>query len=167
MTWLGQQPAAKPATAPSSSLDFNVFKTQVEPIFLTKRPGHARCVSCYSTGTPMRLQAVLCQNPIRQRDRWRFTRFPIAPAGDRRQHRVTFATADPIRRSSAPPVECCRGTTQAAPRDPVPEQRQPCLRRRSGSRHAVPAPDTIARTTSRDARARRPRMEEARWQTKI
>jgi hypothetical protein len=49
-----QQPPA-PMTA-SGQLDFEFFKTQVQPIFLAKRPGHARCVSCHTTGTPMRLQ---------------------------------------------------------------------------------------------------------------
>ena len=38
------------------SLDFEVFKTQVQPIFLAKRPGHARCISCHASGTPLRLQ---------------------------------------------------------------------------------------------------------------
>src|SRR5215831_9485974 len=47
---LGQQPAAPP------SLDFEIFKMKIQPIFTTKRPGHARCVSCHSTGTTMRLQ---------------------------------------------------------------------------------------------------------------
>jgi YVTN family beta-propeller protein len=41
---------------PSGQLDFEFFKTQVQPIFLATRPGHARCVSCHTTGTPMRLQ---------------------------------------------------------------------------------------------------------------
>src|SRR5262249_39215123 len=50
---LQQSPA--PRTA-SGQLDFEFFKTQVQPIFLAKRPGHARCVSCHTTGTPMRLQ---------------------------------------------------------------------------------------------------------------
>jgi len=49
-----QQPPA-PMTA-SAPLDFEFFKTQVQPIFLAKRPGRARCVSCHTTGTPMRLQ---------------------------------------------------------------------------------------------------------------
>ena len=44
---LAQQPA---------SLDFEYFKTKIQPIFLAKRPTHARCVSCHTTGTPMRLQ---------------------------------------------------------------------------------------------------------------
>jgi YVTN family beta-propeller protein len=44
----------QPATSPS--LDFEFFKTRVQPIFTAKRPGNARCVSCHSSGTPMRLQ---------------------------------------------------------------------------------------------------------------
>jgi YVTN family beta-propeller protein len=39
------------ATAPSvttQSLDFEFFKNHVEPIFLTKRTGHARCYVCHS-----------------------------------------------------------------------------------------------------------------------
>jgi hypothetical protein len=34
--------------APAQSLDYEVFKTRVEPIFLTKRPGHVRCTVCHS-----------------------------------------------------------------------------------------------------------------------
>jgi len=37
-------------------LDFEFFKTRVEPIFLAERPGHARCIACHGSGTPMRLQ---------------------------------------------------------------------------------------------------------------
>jgi hypothetical protein len=51
---LSQQPASSPAA--SASLDFEVFKTKVQPIFLAKRPGHARCISCHASGTPLRLQ---------------------------------------------------------------------------------------------------------------
>jgi hypothetical protein len=49
-----QQPAAAPSA--SASLDFDFFKTRVQPIFLAKRPGHARCISCHGSGTPLRLQ---------------------------------------------------------------------------------------------------------------
>ena len=49
----GQAPSA-PGTSPS--LDFEFFKTRVQPIFLAKRPGHARCYVCHSTGTPFRLE---------------------------------------------------------------------------------------------------------------
>lgn len=44
------------APASSSPLDYEYFKAKVEPILLAKREGHARCVSCHSSGTPMRLQ---------------------------------------------------------------------------------------------------------------
>ena len=43
--------------APSEpSLDFDYFKARVQPIFLKKRPGHARCIACHGQGTPLRLQ---------------------------------------------------------------------------------------------------------------
>ena len=48
------QPPSSPSTA--SSLDFDYFKTKVQPIFVAKRPGHARCISCHASGTPLRLQ---------------------------------------------------------------------------------------------------------------
>ena len=45
-----QPPAATP------SLDYEFFKTRVQPIFLAERPGHARCIACHGSGTPLRLQ---------------------------------------------------------------------------------------------------------------
>ena len=41
---------------PQDTLDYEYFKTKVQPIFFAKRPGHARCVSCHASGTPLRLQ---------------------------------------------------------------------------------------------------------------
>jgi hypothetical protein len=38
------------------TLDFEFFRSKVEPIFLAKRPGHARCIACHGSGTPLRLQ---------------------------------------------------------------------------------------------------------------
>ena len=38
------------AQSPTQSLDFEYYKTRVEPIFLKKRPGHARCVVCHVEG---------------------------------------------------------------------------------------------------------------------
>jgi hypothetical protein len=32
----------------AQTLDYEVFKTTVEPVFVKKRPGHARCVACHS-----------------------------------------------------------------------------------------------------------------------
>ena len=61
---LAPQPAAialpvqEPGSPAASALDFEFFRTKVQPIFLAKREGHTRCVSCHSKGTPMRLQAL-------------------------------------------------------------------------------------------------------------
>jgi hypothetical protein len=41
------QPAAAPSTA-SAALDYEFFKTRVQPVFLAKREGHARCVVCHT-----------------------------------------------------------------------------------------------------------------------
>jgi hypothetical protein len=59
---LVQQPAApapaRAAAAPAASpFDYEFFKTRVQPIFLKKRPGNARCIVCHENGTP-RLQAL-------------------------------------------------------------------------------------------------------------
>lgn len=40
------QESSTSTSAPS--LDFEFFKTRVEPIFLKKRPGHARCYVCHA-----------------------------------------------------------------------------------------------------------------------
>jgi len=53
----GQQPQPAPASS-SGALDYEYFKSRVQPIFLTKRPGHARCIACHGQGTPLRLQAL-------------------------------------------------------------------------------------------------------------
>lgn len=45
-----------PSAAAESALDYDVFKARVEPLLLEKRPGHARCYVCHSTGTAFRLQ---------------------------------------------------------------------------------------------------------------
>jgi hypothetical protein len=52
---LGQQ---SPPSSTPPALDFEYFKARVQPIFLAKREGHARCYSCHSQGTTMRLQEI-------------------------------------------------------------------------------------------------------------
>ena len=52
----GQEPSSSSAASPS--LDYDYFKARVQPIFLNKRPGHARCIACHGQGTPLRLQAL-------------------------------------------------------------------------------------------------------------
>jgi len=48
--------AQAPGSAAAAYLDFEYFKTRVQPIFLAKREGHTRCANCHMHGTPMRLQ---------------------------------------------------------------------------------------------------------------
>ena len=48
--------AQQPGPAATPALDFEFFKTKVQPILLAKREGSTRCVACHSKGTPMRLQ---------------------------------------------------------------------------------------------------------------
>jgi hypothetical protein len=48
--------AAPTPTARPKALDFETFRTKIQPIFLAKRGEHARCYSCHSQGTPLRLQ---------------------------------------------------------------------------------------------------------------
>lgn len=48
--------AASPL-ARAQSLDYEYFKTRVEPLFLKKQQGHARCVVCHAESTnPFNLQ---------------------------------------------------------------------------------------------------------------
>ena len=43
--------------SPIPSLDFEYYRTRVEPIFMKKRPGHARCVVCHAgSNNAFRLQ---------------------------------------------------------------------------------------------------------------
>jgi hypothetical protein len=45
------------SSAVAQSLDFESYRTRVEPIFLKRRPGHARCIVCHaSAGRAFRLQ---------------------------------------------------------------------------------------------------------------
>jgi hypothetical protein len=41
------------------ALDFETYKTRVEPIFTKKRPGHARCIVCHApSNNAFRLEAL-------------------------------------------------------------------------------------------------------------
>jgi len=39
----------------ASALDYAEFKDKIQPLLAEKRPGHARCITCHSTGTAFRL----------------------------------------------------------------------------------------------------------------
>jgi hypothetical protein len=44
----------------AAGLDFETYRTRVEPVFLTKRPGHARCVACHdSNGSAFHLEPLV------------------------------------------------------------------------------------------------------------
>jgi YVTN family beta-propeller protein len=43
-------PAAQATASPIAALDYEIFKTRVQPIFLTRRDGHARCYACHALG---------------------------------------------------------------------------------------------------------------------
>ena len=56
MIWARVLILAAPFAA-AQSLDFEMYKSRVEPIFLKKRPGHARCVACHvDAATAFKLQ---------------------------------------------------------------------------------------------------------------
>lgn len=55
---------AQPIGPPGKILDFEYYRTRVEPILKATRPGHARCIACHIDGTPMRLQ------PLRPDGTW-------------------------------------------------------------------------------------------------
>ena len=42
--------------APGISLDYQFFKERVQPVFLKKRPGNARCIVCHNRGAVTYLQ---------------------------------------------------------------------------------------------------------------
>jgi hypothetical protein len=44
------------ATTAFAQLDYATFRDRVQPVFLNKRAGLARCYVCHSQGTPFRLQ---------------------------------------------------------------------------------------------------------------
>ncbi len=39
-----------PPAAQAQALDYQFFKSRVQPVFLEKRPGHTRCVVCHERG---------------------------------------------------------------------------------------------------------------------
>jgi len=47
------------SAALAQTLDFETYRTRVEPIFLKRRPGHARCVVCHeANNSAFRLQPI-------------------------------------------------------------------------------------------------------------
>ena len=53
-----RQTPAPSAQPPTPALDYAFFKARVQPIFLAKRPGHARCYVCHRGGATSYLQVL-------------------------------------------------------------------------------------------------------------
>jgi hypothetical protein len=85
ITCLAQQAPPAPST---SSLDYAFFRDRVEPIFLAKRPGYARCYVCHRPGGagPAYLQALS----------------PGATSWTEEQSRKNFETVQPYVNPAAP-----------------------------------------------------------------
>jgi hypothetical protein len=47
--------AASAASAQTKALDYEFFKTRVQPIFMSKRAGRARCIACHQNRTALAL----------------------------------------------------------------------------------------------------------------
>jgi YVTN family beta-propeller protein len=56
LLWAAPAPQAQEAGSKAVTLDYDFFKNNVQPIFVTKREGNARCVACHIGRTPMPLQ---------------------------------------------------------------------------------------------------------------
>ena len=54
--WVLTGTAPTTSTAPVPELDFETFKTRVQPVFTTKREGRARCIVCHDQRRPFSLQ---------------------------------------------------------------------------------------------------------------
>jgi hypothetical protein len=56
MSTMSTMSTASAVAGQQPSLDYDYFRTKVQPIFVAKRPGRARCIACHGSGTPLRLQ---------------------------------------------------------------------------------------------------------------
>lgn len=56
--WIRSAAPSRNAESSAATVDFEIFKTRVQPIFLAKRKGHARCYACHGQGTGFRLQTL-------------------------------------------------------------------------------------------------------------
>ncbi|MGH9321210.1 MAG: hypothetical protein ACRD21_27815 [Vicinamibacteria bacterium] len=90
-------PAAGSAKA-APALDFETFRERVEPIFLLKRSGRARCYVCHSRGTPFRLQALAAGssswNEAQSRKNFEATERLVVPGEPLSSRLVTIALAE-------------------------------------------------------------------------
>src|ERR1044071_9159254 len=96
---LGQQPVS--TSAASGQLNYEFFKTKVEPIFLAKRPGRARCVTCHSRGgnnSAFRLQPLspgsTTWNEEESRKNFESTKILVVPGNPEKSRLLTHPLAE-------------------------------------------------------------------------
>ena len=90
-----------PATgtgAAESALDYDYYKARVEPIFLTKRPGHARCVVCHAdSNNAFRLQHLSGKNESwtveESRKNFKIVSALVTPGNAEKSHLLTYPLA--------------------------------------------------------------------------
>jgi hypothetical protein len=49
-SWVNTKAAPAASASSASGLNYEVFKTRVQPIFMATRKGHARCITCHAAG---------------------------------------------------------------------------------------------------------------------
>ena len=158
---------------PLPALDFDAFKATVQPLLTEKRPGHARCITCHSTGTAFRLirlpQGATAYTEEESRKNFEAaSRMVLArraaqePAADRCRWRTRRAAPSSIPAASTgsrrttpngrrwPPGS--RGTSNEVTRDPFAitcaSATSSATRRRSSSTPATPNTSTSRSTSS-------------------
>jgi len=96
---LSQQ--AVSSSAPSASLNYEFFKTKVEPIFLAKRPSRARCVTCHAragNNSAFRLQPLspgsATWNEEESRKNFDATKILVVPGSPEKSRLLTHPLAE-------------------------------------------------------------------------
>jgi hypothetical protein len=96
---LSQQ--AVSSSAPSASLNYEFFKTKVEPIFLAKRPSRARCVTCHAragNNSAFRLQPLspgsATWNEEESRKNFDATKILVVPGNPEKSRLLTHPLAE-------------------------------------------------------------------------
>jgi hypothetical protein len=90
--------AATDATAAESTLDYGYYKSRVEPIFLKKRPGHARCAMCHAdANNALKLQKLSAEskgwNDEESRKNFAVVSALVTPGSPDKSHLLTYPLA--------------------------------------------------------------------------
>jgi hypothetical protein len=96
--WVRTGTSATSTSEPTPELDFETYRTRVEPLFLEKRPGHARCYVCHKRTSNFRLQVMEdgATSFTEEQSRMNFeaTKRVVAPGQPLESRLVTIALAE-------------------------------------------------------------------------